>query len=244
MDVTAQHLDFEEKRLGKPFAVKNVDEVGTFEGHGAVFDDLHPTSAWQLPMDWKDRILPGAFKATLAEHKKAGTKPSMLFMHRRGAIAGAWHELIEDDSGLQLKGQVAMGARADSGASLYELLKMSGISGLSIGFRARKFTLDEKTKVRDILDAELGEVSLVDIPGINRARVTDVKSGARSIEHFERALRDAGLSRREAKAVLAVGFSALRDAGSDDDEGLRDAGRAVDDEVLASLKRLARAIHP
>lgn len=229
------HRDIEERLLAKPFQVKTTDDAGAFEGHGAVFEELHPTSSWGLSPEWKDRILPGAFKRTIADHKKAGTMPVMLYMHERGNIVGAWRSAEEGKDGLVLSGQVATSARTPSGATLHELMKMGALNGLSIGFRVRKQTLDQEKKVRDILDVELAEVSIVDIPGINRARVTDVKTQPRSPEYLERVLRDAGLSRREAKAVLAEGFNALRDAAAADDGSTSD--------LVASIKALARSIH-
>lgn len=227
----------EERLLAKPFQVKTTDDAGSFEGHGAVFDELHPTSSWALSAEWKDRILPGAFKRTLSEHKKAGTTPVMLYMHERGNVVGAWRELEEAKDGLFGRGQVAQSARTWGGTEIRELMKMGALNGLSIGFRVRKQTLDQEKKVRDIHDVELSEISIVDIPGNHRARVTDVKSrGGMSPEFLERVLRDAGLSRKEAKAVLAEGFSALRDVAA------RDEGSTS--ELLASVRALTQAFHP
>jgi len=303
----------EERLLAKPFQVKTTDDAGSFEGHGAVFEELHPTSSWALSAEWKDRILPGAFKRTLAEHKKAGTTPVMLYMHERGNVVGAWRELEEAKDGLFGRGQVAQSARTWGGTEIRELMKMGALNGLSIGFRVRKQTLDQEKKVRDIHDVELAEISIVDIPGIHRARVTDVKrdgmerlakpafskgdkvkslvghmpgmkgmtgtvsivrtspayygvtmdgektvhkwlaedeleaaddgagmpdmksDGGADIEVLERVLRDAGLSRKEAKAVLAKGFSALRDVAAHD---------GSTSELLASVRALTQAFHP
>jgi hypothetical protein len=79
--------------------------------------------------------------------------------------------------------------------------------------------------------------------GINRARITDVKSA--SPQRPRAVLRDEfGLSRREAKALL-MADSALRDAGLIDDDDLRDAGSdggSIDTEFLASVKAFARSI--
>lgn len=212
--------EFEVKRLARPFTVKSVDDAGTFEGHGAVFNELHPTSSWRLPPDWKDEIVPGSFAATLARHKRNGTMPAMLFMHQRGNLVGAWREMGEDADGLKVKGQVALSAKAPSDVSLYELLKLGGLNAMSIGFFVTKAALDEKKKIRTIQEIDVDEVSLVDIPGIDSARVTDVKSASPALlkRKIEEALRDAGLSREEAKAFIADGFRALRDAAAEEEE--------------------------
>jgi HK97 family phage prohead protease len=225
-----------EEKLARPFAVKTTGETGSFEGLGAVFNDAHPTSSWALSPEWKDRVLPGAFAKNIAEHTKAGTLPAMLYMHERGNVVGAWRSLEEGKDGLRVTGQVAEGARSPSGETLYNLMKIGALNALSIGFRVRKQALDQDKKVRDILDVEVSEISIVDVPGIHRARVTDVKS--LDPHHLERVLRDAGLSRKEAKALLAEGLRALRDAAADDED------EALSPDFLERLKGLARVIHP
>lgn len=233
---------WEQKRLPKPFQVQITDEKGTFEGHGAVFNKLHPTSSWMLDWDWQDRIAPGAFTRTLAEHNKVGVKPPLLYMHERGNVCGAYSTMEEDQDGLKVAGQVSLSARVPCGATIYELMKMAGLTGLSIGFVATKVELDEEAKVRTILELQLNECSIVDIPGGPAARISDVKSGDPRLKHaLEAALRDAGLSRREAKALLAGGFDALRDAAAKDELEQRDADPANEDETKQS-NELARRI--
>lgn len=244
----SQIRELEQKRLGRPLKIKSADDQGMFEGHGAVFEELHPTSSWRLPPDWQDQILPGAFAKTLAEHKARGTLPAMLYMHERGNVIGAWREMSEDDDGLSVKGQIETTAKAPSGATLYGLLKIGALNAMSIGFTPGKVELDEKKKIRSIVELDLSELSLVDIPGIASARVTDVKNAdpARLKRRIEEALRDAGLSREEAKALIADGFKALRDAAPEDSEtharrdaAARSADRAV--EGFIAHMRAARA---
>lgn len=248
-----------EEKVARPFkAEMDSSKPGHFSGLAAVFGDLHPTSTYALPRDWQDKISPGAFQKTLDEHKRAGTMPTLLYMHDRGNVVGVWHELGETGSGLHGQGQVSLEARTPSGAPLHELMKMGGLNSLSIGFRVLKSELDEKKKIRDIKEVKLGEVSLVDIPGINRARVTDVKSlGPQVLEAIE-ALREGrdrldprfleamcrrmlGFSRSESKALLAGGLPALRDAV--EKKRPRDADSASG-EVLEALRRLAKDVKP
>lgn len=210
----------ERKRLGKPI---RLDAAGqgdrTFTGHASVFDDPHPTSSWLLGPDWQDVVRPGAFRATLADHKRLGTLPAMFYDHDPSHVIGAWRSVAEDGDGLAVDGQLAKSARLRTGEDLYELLSMGAISGLSIGFFPEKVKLDEKTKTREILATEVFEISPTPIPGNARARIADVKNAAPgAVKRFlEETLRDAGLSRTEAKAVL----STLRDAG---DEGAEKVG--------------------
>ena len=51
-------------------------------------------------------------------------------------------------------------------------------------------------------------MSLVTFPMLPDAQITDVKS-IKTIREFEAALRDAGFSKKEAKAVAADGFAGL-----------------------------------
>lgn len=228
------------KRVGKPFLVGATGTEGSFEGYGAVFNVLHDTSSWMLGQEWQDRILPGAFTKSLAEHKTRGTRPLMFTMHQRGNVPGAWRTVAEDKDGLFCAGEVSPRAISDSGVPLYELMKMGAINGLSIGFCVTKCALDEELMIRDIVEVELAEVSIVDIPGGPTARITDVKAGnPRSIQFLETVLRDAGLSRKEAKSLLADGFTALRDAGANDEPTQRDADRGGgSDEASALLKSI------
>lgn len=251
--------DFETKRLPRPFSVQSTDDKGTFEGFGAVFDVEHETSSWSLGPEWKDRIRPGAFARTLAEHQKRGTKPLMLLMHERGNIPGRWDEISEGKDGLKTRGWVHPAALLSSRVPVREALKESMIDGLSIGFRVRKATLDQEKKVRDIVDVELAEISIVDIPGGPLARVTDVKAGdPKNIRYIEAVLRDAGLSRSEAKAgaravraSLDEGAADQRDADANDEPTQREADRSdesntdavTDPESLAkSIREFAKSL--
>lgn len=233
----------DERLVARPFSVKTTDDAGSFEGLAAVFGDLHPTSSWSLDPEWKDRIAPGAFKRTMETHTRAGTLPSMLYMHERGNVVGAWRDMGETGSGLHVTGQVAPDAKTPSGASLHGLMKMGALNALSIGFRVRKAEQNNDKKIREILDVDLSEVSIVDVPGINRARITDVKTDARAAEFLEGVLRDAGLSRKEAKALLAEGLGALRDVVAPNDiQSLRDAGEDVEAKAfIESIQKLSEA---
>lgn len=156
-------------------------------------------------------------------------------MHERGNIPGVWTSVKESKSALNVEGKVSPNAVTPSGVPLLELLRMGAIGGLSIGFRPTKVALDEESKVRRIQKADLAEISVVDIPGAGpSARVTDVKSDKRGLEAGLIAL---GLSRREAKAMLAGGFSAI--AASESNPA---PSKTVPEELAATkVSRLAAA---
>jgi uncharacterized protein len=213
----------------QPFKLETLSEsTGEFSGTAITFDTLHDTSSWMLGGDWQDRMKPGAFDETLSVHAKNGTLPLMLTGHERMNIPGVWTSVKTSKTGLEVKGKVSPSAITKSGVPLLELMKMGAIRGLSIGFRATEVTLDEKAKIRDINVVELAEISIVDLAGAGpTAKITDVKRDPRG---FEAGLRSLGLSKREAKALMAGGFSAM---GKEEPEP---APEPVETEELAATK--------
>jgi len=200
------------------------DRPGAFEGYGAVFGNLDA---------YGDVIQKGAFKKSLAEWKRRKALPPMLLQHGGGGLMGGaaedmipvgkWDDLAEDETGLFVKGEL-IALDTDIGRRVHAAMKAGAMSGLSIGFRARKFTMGTKPDQprRMLEDVDLVEVSLVTFPANDQARVSNVKSGAPStVREFEALMRDAGLSRKEAGIVINSGVKTLlatRDAGGGDDE--------------------------
>ena len=186
-----------------------------FSGYGAVFGNLD---------SYGDVIQKGAFAATLREAKKSGNWPAMLMQHGGWAMGaddmtpvGIWTAMEEDDIGLKVEGKLADTAR---GREAYGLLKMTprpAITGLSIGYIAKEWTMGSKPEEprRTLKKLELMEVSLVTFPANGKARVSQVKNGL-TIREAERALRDVGFSQTEAKAILAGGFKAMPQRDAED----------------------------
>ena len=113
-------------------------------------------------------------------------------------------------------------------------MRGGALDGLSIGFRAVRAKNDPKSGVRRILEADLWEISVVTFPMLPDARIDTVKGRRHpgrgrlpTTREFESWLtRDAGLTRGEARCVIARGFASLvreRDAAPNTEEGL--AGR-------------------
>jgi HK97 family phage prohead protease len=176
--------------------LKAVGDDGTVEGYGSVFG---------VRDSYDDVIAAGAYAASLAAHKAAGTMPAMLWQHDATVPIGIWIEMVEDSKGLRIKGKLALDTV--KGAEAYALLKMGALNGLSIGFISKQWAYDRETDVRTLTEVELWEVSLVTFPANDKSRITGVKSadiaGIKTIRQAEQALRDAGLPADTAKALIA-----------------------------------------
>lgn len=158
----------------------HVGSNGMIEGYGAYFSNLD---------SHRDVIEPGAMSESLARSKSAGPgrTPKMLLMHGLGTDnsaelpIGVWDDLHEDSKGLYVKGRLAIGnSRADD---VHTLLKMNPpiLNGLSVGFRALKFTMHPEGRMPDgrrrtLHKIHLGEVSIVTDPSNDLARIHSVKS--------------------------------------------------------------------
>ena len=77
--------------------IRAVGEDGTIEGYASVFGVVDT---------WDDIIAAGAFAATIAAHKAAGTMPAMLWQHDSDDPIGVWTDMAEDAKGLRVKGKL------------------------------------------------------------------------------------------------------------------------------------------
>lgn len=195
----------------------------TIAGYGAVFGNVD---------SYGDVIAPGAFAASLAAHKSAGTMPQMLLEHGASPLPiGVWKSMAEDGHGLKVEGQfLDTGLGIDS----WKAAKAGAITGLSIGFRPTEFQMRQKPEDprRMLKSVDLVEVSLVGFPANGKARVNQVKAAAEiiTIRDLEDALRESGFSKADALAVCSR-FQAKADRRDSDDEAISQAA----DRLLKSL---------
>lgn len=204
------------------FAELKADEKGVIEGYGSVFGNTD---------SYGDIVAPGAFSRTLASAEKSGQMPAMLWQHNPDEPIGVWTSMKEDKRGLFVTGQLADTQR---GREALTLTKMGALTGLSIGYSTVKFEYDQAKDVRTLTDVDLWEVSPVTFPANDKARISAVKSASEMTEReIEEILRDAGFSRKEAKAFIADGLRGLR---------CRDGGEEVPDDILQAVKGLQSRI--
>ncbi len=191
-------------------ALDDVSGDGSFSGYASLF------GAVDLG---RDVIEPGAFAASLKRRGAGDVR--MLYQHDPDQPIGRWLSIREDARGLHVEGKLSLGvARA---REVHELMKSGALDGLSIGFQTLRARNEKGAGVRRILSADLWEISVVTFPMQPGARVTAVKSAIgvpptkRELER--RLTRDAGLTRRQARGLLARGHDALsdrQDAGPED----------------------------
>jgi HK97 family phage prohead protease len=230
MNIERKRVDFVEINVPEAKAEGDAPKEMRFKGYGAVFGNMDA---------YGDIIEQGAFEKTLKQSEKSGNFPSMLLQHGGWGIGaqdlmpvGVWDTLKEDTKGLASEGILADIQR---GQEAYTLLKMKprpAITGLSIGYIPKKFTVGTKAdEPRRLLhEIELIEISLVTFPANAKARVTGVKSLEDFSERdFERLMQDAGLSRSEARVVINHGFKHLK--------AMQDAGSGELDDLAAAIKR-------
>ena len=70
------------------FEVKAVNEDGSFNGYGSVFDVVD---------SYQEVVAKGAFTESLAELKAKGRPVPVLWQHRSGEPIGAWTNPKEDE---------------------------------------------------------------------------------------------------------------------------------------------------
>lgn len=203
------------------FDLKALHQDGTFEGYGSVFGNRD---------SFGDVVAKGAFKRTLKEDHR----PAMLWQHDSQTPIGVYTEVKEDKTGLFVKGKFTAGVRKADEALL--LLRDGALDGLSIGFQTKKSDLDEETGERIITEAKLYEVSLVTFPANDGARVMAVKNGWLSPREIERALRDAGASRAQAKRFVAEGYTSKQRDIQRDAEAVMGLKSSLN-ELLAKIRR-------
>lgn len=210
------------KRIERPFEVKTMDDDGSFTGYASVFGDLD---------SYRDIVMPGAFKKSLASYKAKDRKVPVLWQHNSEDVVGVYNVMKEDEKGLYFEGQLALGVQKADEAHI--LMKQKAVSGISIGFTTKKYELDNEKEIRKLTEIDLWEASIVTFPALDSARVDSVKSlrDSMSIRDIEVWLRDeVGLSNFEAKRLI----SCIKSAESPRDEGL--------DRVLKNISTTLNSI--
>jgi len=204
-DTELKHLTFETE-------IKS-DAQGVFTGYGSIFGNEDQGN---------DIMKKGAFTKSLT--KRPPSKVKMLYQHKTDEPIGIFTDMYEDNKGLYVKGQLAMGTQ--KGREAYELLKMGALDGMSIGFKAdpnKQGYNENKRGVRTLKEVDLMEISLVTFPMNESALIETVKGNAKNIREWEKILREAGgLSRTESKIGAKALSESLNQRDAEDKQTLAD----------------------
>lgn len=215
-----------------PMEVKALTEEGTFEGYGSIFGNVD---------SYGDKVLPGAFAASLAKHRREGRRIKMLWQHDTTQPIGVWEDVAEDGKGLWGKGRLTLAVQRAKEA--HALLKEGALDGLSIGYVATE--TEPSGNVRLLKQVELYEISPVTFGANSRARVERVKSDAPDrlqefarrlrdgepmpIKEFEDILREAGVPKSMAVTIASRGYAHAIRSESGGDEAKQLTGKALAD---------------
>ena len=194
--------------------IKAVQEDGFFSGYGAVFGNI----------DWyNDVILPGAFTASLAKWRAKNKMPPVLWNHNDSEPIGVYTNIYEDEKGLFVEGKLLVDD-VPRAKSIHALLKAGAIDGLSIGYSTKKAN-QQGNGVRELVEVDLGEISIVTQPANERSVITSVKSKLDegelpTLPEFEKFLRESGFSKSQSVAIASKG---LRHLLSESEEEIKEA---------------------
>lgn len=180
------------------------DKKGTFTGHGSVFNNVDLGG---------DVIESSAFDNAMRE----GKMPAMLYMHDMNEPIGNYTKMSIDQHGLKMEGEIWVDAGIPHANQAYKMMTTNGPKGLSIGYIVDDAEMDSKGN-RRIKSVKLLEVSPVLWPMNPKAEIISAKSAEKTlldaieekdIRTAEACLRDAGLSRKMSKKLLADGWNGV-----------------------------------
>lgn len=192
----------------------------TFAGYASVFNGID---------SYGDMIAPGAYRKTLKNRERA---VQMRWNHF-GPVIGKWMVLREDEKGLFVEGELTRGHSVAEDARA--VLKHGAVSGLSIGYRV--VSSQQKEGHTLLKEIDLVEISVVEEPADNAARISDVKAAidaAASWKEIEALLREEGRFSREAATWLVARCKTLAHGERAESE----TSRAAAERLRSLINRL------
>lgn len=173
-------------------SVKFADEGAgySFAGYASVFNGVD---------SYGDMIAPGAYRKTL----KGRERPVQMRWNHFGPVIGKWTAMREDEKGLYVEGELTPGHSVAEDARA--VMSHGAVSGLSIGYRVSDS--QQKDGYTLLKQIDLFEISVVEEPADNAARISEVKAAidaAQSWKEIEAILRDEGRLSRDAATKLVA----------------------------------------
>ena len=213
----------------KEFQVKYNDSGnGSLEGYA---------STWIRKADsYGDVVAEGAFSRTLTERWNGGKGIPLLWAHQMDNLKSfiGTAEAEEDEKGLHF---LASFDDTEEAQRVRELYKDGRLSKFSFAFDVREAgvaTLDDGTKVNELRDLDLFEISCVCVPANDDAGVVAVKSDEPEVKAGRRNSKSDEQAIREAIALLE---GVLDDEESDDGEDNAEANGAPEEQKQSNPKK-------
>lgn len=163
------------------------EDGGTVKGYAATFD--------RDPDSYGDVIAPGAFANSLKRWESLGMPIPLLYGHKTDDPEyniGAVTHIEEDERGLYV--EAAFDAENPKAQYVRKLVREGRLFQFSFMFDckdAATVTLENGMKANELLELDIFEVSLVQVPANQHAEVVEVKAGRRNSKKDEDALRRA-----------------------------------------------------
>lgn len=222
--------------LRKHLSMSNVQfklqgDTETFTGYASTFGNVD---------SYGDTIVKGAYVETLAKHGL----PKMFFNHNSDSVPiGKYIKAEENDIGLLLTGEFTPGHALAT--EVKAGIKHGTLDSMSIGYRLKKGDFEDHENGRIIKKVDrLLETSIVTFPADTFAQIDHYNLKSIDFEELlpeckterdiEQLLRDAGLGKWEAKALVSRAKTIF--AGRDASEDL-EAKAAV--QILQRIQKIA-----
>lgn len=202
------------------------DGVMRLSGYAAVFNDA------SVPLPFKERIAPGAFRKTLTEMPDV----RLLINHEGLPLARTKNgtlNLIEDDRGLRFDAELADTQEA---RDIYTLVERGDVDQMSFAFRVIRQNWSKDKSERTLTEVSLadGDVSVVTYP----AYPTTTVEARQKIAHALDAIKEGRKLDEDSIKALRDYLSELLDMQDEDDD---DA--SYDDEEEIETESV-RAVEP
>nr|WP_307878674.1 HK97 family phage prohead protease [Acinetobacter seifertii] len=176
-------------------------------------------------------IRKGAFLKTIEEWNSKGKYPAIFWNHDPDEPIGVFTLMREDEKGLYVEGRLLISdiVRAKS---TYALMKVKAIDGMSIGYITIQATQDPQTMIRELLELELVEGSIVAFPSNPNSLISSVKSKLQdgelpSLPEFEKFLRESGFSKTQATVIASKGLRHLLSESEGENEKANSISNAL-----------------
>ncbi len=199
------------------------DGVMRLSGYAAVFNDA------SVPLPFKERIAPGAFRKTLTEMPDV----RLLINHEGLPLARTKNgtlNLIEDDRGLRFDAELADTQEA---RDIYTLVERGDVDQMSFAFRVIRQNWNKDKSERTLTEVSLadGDVSVVTYP----AYPTTTVEARQKIAHALDAIKEGRKLDEDSIKALRDYLSELLDMEDEDDDEIEDEEEEIEIESVRAV---------